>query len=133
MSGEWVPPLFEALLAGGALDVYGSWTLQKKGRPGLLLTTLARPEQAQAVGEILLRHSTTLGVRSHLTHRQVLERWLESVDTPFGAVRLKVVLDPAGRKRAAPEYEDCAACAAQHRVPVGQVMEAAQVAWNKTR
>ena len=129
LPGEWVPPLFDALFAAGALDVFASSVLMKKGRPGLLVSALASPEAEEGVAHAFLLHGNTLGVRVTQAHRWVLERWFETAQTPWGPVRLKVCRLPDGGTRADPEYEDCAVLAREAGVPVARVHEDAVVAW----
>lgn len=127
LPGEWLPPLLDALFAAGAVDGWATPVLMKKGRPGLLLSALAPPGLAEPVAAALLTHSTTLGVRLREVARRVLPRRQETVETPYGPVRVKVTEPPAGPPRVAPEYEDCAARARERGVPVGEVHRAALV------
>ena len=118
--------VLERALEMGALDAYATPVQMKKFRPGVAVTLLARPEQRQIMTELLLRETTTLGVRVAPTERVLLAREHISVMTEFGAIRLKVA---AEGQKAMPEYEDCRAAARQHDVPIRQVMGAAQQAW----
>ncbi len=70
LSPELVPDAVEACFAAGALDVWVTPTQMKKGRPGFVLSALARPDEEQAVAEAMLRETSTLGVR--VAHRQAL-------------------------------------------------------------
>lgn len=132
MSGEWLPPLWEALFAAGALDMSATPCLGKKGRPALTLQALAPPGLAQAVGQAMLAHSSTIGVRHRLEERWVLPRRLESVQTLYGPVKIKVVEPPGQPVRATPEHEDCAALAREVGVSVGEVHQAALAAWRRS-
>lgn len=114
--------VLEQALEQGALDAYATPLQMKKNRPGVLLTVLARPEQRQGLVELLLRETSTLGVRVSPCEREVLERRLEPVTTRYGVIRVKRA--PGGGK-AAPEYEDCRAAARRHGVPLQQVQAAA--------
>jgi uncharacterized protein (TIGR00299 family) protein len=127
MNPEVYGYLGERLLEQGARDVYLTPVQMKKGRPGTLLSVLAGEEQVDAVVELLLAETTTLGVRFHPVERRVLERSSISVDTPFGPVRVKVGHLGAGC-RYAPEYEDCARLARRHQVPLLRIYEAARAA-----
>jgi len=131
MTGEQVPPLLARLLDEGALDAWATPTLMKKGRPGLILGALARPALADQLGEVLLRHSTSLGVRRARCTRQVLERWVDSVATPWGPVRVKVGGRSGRAWHAAPEYEDLARLARDHDLPVHLVHREALSAWTE--
>lgn len=127
MNPEVYGYLFERLLAQGACDVYATPVLMKKGRPGQVLSVLAPASHLDELAAIVLQETTTIGLRYHAVERRVLERQLATVDTPYGEVGVKFsYID--GRRRAAPEYEDCARLAQQHRVPLLSVYEAARAA-----
>jgi len=119
--------LAEALRAG-ALDAWWTSVTMKKGRPGLVLSVLARPEDASRVEALLFRETPTLGVRRRAFERSVLTRRSEEVVTPWGTVRMKVRTGPGGVE-ATPEFEDCRRLAEKNDVAVRHVIEAAQGAW----
>ena len=129
LPGELLPPLIDALLAAGALDAWATPVLMKKGRPGLLLGVLTTPSDRFAVGEVLLRHSGTFGYRWTGWNREVLARSWDTVTTRWGPVRIKVGRRAQDVVHAAPEFEDCAACARGAGVPVAEVYRAALAAW----
>ncbi|MDC3378934.1 LarC family nickel insertion protein [Planctomycetota bacterium] len=116
----------EALLAAGALDAFLTPITMKKGRPGVRVTALADAPRAGALEDVLLRESSTLGVRRRREARTVLPREVVTVGTPFGDVRVKRATRPGGRVTCAPEYEDCAAQARAASVPLSEVYLAAQ-------
>lgn len=117
--------LVEKLLAAGALDAWVCPAVMKKGRPGHLLGVLAPGEKRAALEELLLRESTTLGVRAHAVERVALERdWVE-VETPWGRVRIKRGLRGGAVLNAHPEFEDCRRIAEAAGVPLKRVQEAA--------
>ncbi len=124
LAGEAVPPLLDALFAAGAVDAFVVPVVMKKGRPGLWIHALCPPDARAAVGDALLRHSGSFGYRHHLLDREVLARHHETVETAFGAVRLKVGARAGAVFHTAPEYEDCAAAAQSHGVPVSEVYRA---------
>jgi uncharacterized protein (TIGR00299 family) protein len=113
------------LLAEGALDVTLTPMQMKKNRPAVLLSALCRPAEAERVIRIILEETTTLGVRRYSVERVCLPRTVETVETPFGSIRLKVT-HWGERTRVSPEYEDCRAAAEAHRVPLSVVMAAAR-------
>jgi len=115
----------EQLLAAGALDVFSLPVQMKKGRPGALLTVLAKPEDADRLAKLVFAETTTLGVRRREEQRQTLARRWESVSTAWGPVRIKIASMNGAVSNYAPEYEDCRALAEKHRVPLKTVMEAA--------
>ncbi len=87
----------------------------KKNRPGTLLTVLARPQDEASLRALLFRETTTLGVRIRDERRYVLPRHHETVNTPWGEVRMKLATVNGAIAKCAPEYEDCRThCGSQH-------------------
>ena len=123
----------EKALEAGALDVFCAAIQMKKGRPGQLVTLLAPPERADALVDLLFRETTTIGVRSYEARRRTLAREFVSVDTPLGAVRMKVARSNGHILNAAPEYEDCRRIAAERGVPLKQVLAEAAFAFEKRK
>ncbi len=125
MTPELAGALIPRLLEAGALDATLTPVHMKKQRPGILVSLLCRPEQREALRDVLFRESTTFGVREHAVRRTALERRHESVDTPFGRVRLKIGSWRGRVVTASPEYEDCLRAAEQAGVPLRVVYDAA--------
>ena len=115
MTGEAIGFALEQLLAEGALDAFTTPIGMKKSRPGVLITVLCREEQKEKMVELLLRYTTTLGVREQLCRRHTLTRRIETVATPYGPVRKKIS-QGYGIHREKYEYEDLAAIAAQQGI-----------------
>ena len=130
MNPEVYGYLFDRLLAQGACDVYATPVLMKKGRPGNVLSVLTPADRLDELAEIVLRETTTIGLRYYGVERRVLERQVRTVATPYGAVGVKFSCI-GGRRRAAPEYEDCTRLAQEHQVPLLSVYEAACAAATK--
>ena len=125
MNPQLFGPLMDALLAAGALDVFYIPVQMKKGRPGTLVTILARPDRRTALAEIVFRESTTIGIRYDEMSRMCLDRSTETVETPYGPIRFKVAKRDGRELNAAPEFDDCARAAAAHQVSIKQVQSAA--------
>ncbi len=119
----------EQALALGALDVMLTPVVMKKGRPGTLLTVLANPSDSHKLQQLLLRETSTLGIRIRQDQRVCLDRTHASVDTPYGPIRIKIGSDHGEERNAAPEFEDCRAAALAHSVPLKQVQQAALLAF----
>lgn len=120
MTGEDIAFAAEQLLAAGALDVWTQAIGMKKGRPGVMLCCLCRSEDAARLGEAMLRHTTTLGVRKTLCTRQVLERESRVLQAGEDTVRVKTAA-VAGAHKAKLEYEDLAAIARRSGETLTQV------------
>ena len=117
--------VMDRLLEEGALDVFGTPVQMKKGRPGIMLTVLSKPEDAGTLTQILFAETTTLGVRRRDEWRQILARRWESVRTQWGDVRIKIASMNGTVTNYAPEYEDCRRIAAENRVALKTVMQEA--------
>lgn len=123
------PQLFgyvmERALAEGALDVFGTPVQMKKGRPGMVLSILCRPDDAQKLTRLVFAETTTLGVRMREERRETLVRRSVNVRTRWGAVRMKVANLNGSVSNYAPEYEDCRRIAGEHHIPLKAVMQEA--------
>ncbi len=117
--------VMDRLLEEGALDAFGVPVQMKKSRPGMVLTVLCRPEDAAKLTQLLFTETSTLGVRRRDERRQALARKWVTVATEWGEVRLKIASMNGTVTNYAPEYEDCRRIAAEHRVPLKAVMQAA--------
>ena len=116
----------EQLLEAGAWDVYRASVQMKKGRTGVQMTVLCRPDLVPALQELLFRETTTIGLRWRLEKKAALAREFVAVETPWGKVSIKIARLPNGAiANAAPEYEDCRQLATQHSVPLKRVTEEA--------
>jgi len=115
----------ERLLAEGALDVFCVPVQMKKGRPGALLTVLAKIEDANRLTRLIFAETTTLGVRRREEQRQTLSRRWETVDTAWGPVRIKIANMNGTASNYAPEYEDCRSLAEAQHVPLRTVIQEA--------
>jgi uncharacterized protein (TIGR00299 family) protein len=118
----------EQLLAAGALDVFTQSIGMKKSRSGILLTVICHPEIVHTCKEIIFRQTTTLGIRERTQLRSILDREIQSVETKYGTVRVKVASWGREDKKilnVQPEYEDCANLARQHDVPWREISQTA--------
>ena len=111
LSPELVPDAIERCFAAGALDVWTVPAHMKKGRPGFVLTALARPDAETAIARALLEETTALGVRVSRLDRYELERDERAVEVDGRPVRVKVGLLDGRVVNVAPEHDDCAAVA----------------------
>lgn len=133
MSPQLFGYLVDQALAAGALDVTCSAVQMKKNRPGLTVTILCAPEKSDELTQLLFEQSTTIGVRIYEARRKVLEREIVSVETAYGAVRVKVARRAGKVLNVAPEYDDCQRLATEKSVPLKQVILAAQLAYQQQK
>ena len=128
---QFVAALLPRLLERGALDAMVIPNLMKKGRPGLWLVVIAEPAGADELATLLLRETSSLGVRMRYDERLELERRAVEVVTPFGPIALKVATLPGDGHRAVPEFESVRAAAERAGRPLREVAEAALAAWKQ--
>jgi uncharacterized protein (DUF111 family) len=125
MNPQWYEPLIKLLSEANALDVWLTPVQMKKNRPGTVIEVLCQPVDADKLRGLLLRHTSTLGVRETSVARHSLPREIQTVQTEYGPVRVKVATLPDGSRKASPEHDDCAARAAEHSVAIHAVWLAA--------
>ena len=125
MTGEALGSMLDLLLEAGALDAWFVPIYMKQNRPAVTLAVLCAPEGAPRLRDLLLTHTSTLGVRWCEMERQVAPRHQITVDTPWGSVRCKVKSLPGQAPRPKPEYQDCLALARAHGIPWHIVQDAA--------
>ena len=115
--------VMERLFSSGALDVYLTQVIMKKGRPGVLLTVLCGEDRKEDIINLLFKETTTIGVRFYEVARRVLEREIRKVNTEYGTIRVKVSKGPDGTPKFSPEYEDCKRIAKKYKIPLIEVMK----------
>jgi uncharacterized protein (TIGR00299 family) protein len=115
----------ERLLGAGALDVALQPLVMKKGRPGNLLRVIARPEDREALAQMIFAETSTLGLRIYTAERRVQGRTCVEVATPYGTVRMKI----SSEGSYTPEYEDCRALALASGVPLREILATANQAY----
>jgi hypothetical protein len=120
MTGELAAHALTELLAAGALDAWLTPITMKKGRPGLVVAALGRLAQAEALAAVLLRETTSIGVRQTVVTRFELPRRVELVETRFGPVPFKLSGEPPTTCK--PEFDACASIAARTGLPLRQVL-----------
>jgi pyridinium-3,5-bisthiocarboxylic acid mononucleotide nickel chelatase len=116
------PQLFDyvmdRLFAAGARDVFLAPIQMKKNRPATLLSVVAEPHDREKLAGIIFEETSTIGLRFYPVKRMILKRESKTVKTRFGAVTVKIVEQPDGSKRAAPEYDDVKRIAAANKIPI---------------
>ena len=114
--------LMEQVLAAGALDIFYTSVQMKKNRPGVLLTLLCAVSDREKFIDLIFRATTTLGVRHRDEKRVILRREFVTVETKFGAIKIKVARNQIGEvMNVSPEFEDCRAAAISYQVAVREV------------
>jgi uncharacterized protein (DUF111 family) len=121
--------LMDRLYAAGALEVFYLPVQMKKNRPGTLMTVVARPEQRQAMTDLVFRETTTIGVRYQEMARECLDRETVEVATAAGPIRFKVASRAGRVLNAQPEFDDLARIAAERDLPIKEVQALALKSW----
>lgn len=125
MTAEDIGFAMEQLLRAGAPEVFTTPIGMKKNRPGTMLTVLCRANQREEMVRLLLRHTSTLGIRESVCRRFTLTRREETVDTPYGKVRCKIS-EGYGVCRRKPEYDDLSAIAEAQQLPLSEIRRSLQ-------
>ena len=115
--------VMKKLFKAGALDVYLTQVLMKKGRPGIKLTVLCEKGKSEEMIRIILKETTTIGLRFYEAERKTLERETREIDTEIGKVRVKISRLGDEILRATPEYEDCKKLSKKINKPLIEVIE----------
>jgi uncharacterized protein (TIGR00299 family) protein len=118
MNPELYDYVFDRLLDAGARDVFLSPIQMKKNRPGTLLRVIAEPKDRDALAQTILSETSTIGIRYYPVSRVILKRKSEKLKTPYGTIRVKVVEEPSGTRRLAPEYDDLKRIASTKKIPL---------------
>jgi len=125
MTGELVGFVIERLFEVGVRDVWLTPAQMKKNRPAVVLSVLCDSKSLPKALQILLRETTTLGVRVQEVERLCLPREFVEVETTYGVVKVKVAKLGNEIVNISPEYEDCRRIALKRKVPLKEVMAAA--------
>ena len=118
-------PVMDRLFECGALDVWMEPIYMKKNRPGEKFCCLVMPEKKETAAEIILRHTTTQGVRYHIVSRSKLFWRTEEMDTPYGKIRMKISRLGDKVLRATPEHDDLKRISAEYDMPLNEARAAA--------
>jgi len=107
------------LMEAGALDAFFTPVFMKKNRPAYMLSVIATPEKEEQLVEIILKETTTLGIRRSCMKRYCMSREIVSVNTQYGTANVKIAAMGTIRK-ASPEYEDCRKIAEKAGIPLSK-------------
>ena len=123
---EIIGYVFNKLLKAGALDVWTQAIGMKKQRPGILLSVLCKQDLKTELLELILTETTSFGVREYGVTRHCMQFRFEEKETPYGKVRMKIASFKGKDLTFSPEFEDCAALAEKHNVPLKKIMQMAK-------
>ncbi len=123
MNPETYSYLVPLLLENGALDVFLTSIVMKKGRPGTLLSVLCGIDDHSKFQNIVFNETTTLGIRKYIVERNCLDRKIVTVKSQFGNVKVKAAYRDGKLLKVAPEYEECQRIARERQIPLKQVYD----------
>jgi len=133
MDGQLYPYISEKLFAAGALDVYLTPLVMKKGRPGILLTALCDPQQEDTIKNILFHETSTIGVRRNEVWREKISREIKEIIVEGRPVRIKLSAYMGETVNIKPEFDDIRNIAESTGIPLKEVMKKALDAFEKRR
>jgi len=122
----------EILRENGALDVFSRSIFMKKGRAGFELNALCRKQDAQNLKDLILMHTTAIGVREIEVAKTELKREFARVQTKFGEIGLKISGNGQVQK-VKPEFDECKAAALAHGTTIERVRKEALKIYDETR
>lgn len=120
MTPEKIGFVTELLMEEGAFDVYTTNIQMKKNRPAVMLTCMCAKEDREKFLTLILKHTTTLGVREYTCKRYGLKREIREVETIYGTVRVKAA-SGYGITKEKPEYEDMARIAKEKKISLAEI------------
>jgi hypothetical protein len=132
LSGEILSHAAQKLTEAGAKDVWITFGLFKKNRPGHILHVLCDPQDTVKLSRIMIDETGTLGVRQQFCQRLTLSREVQSVSVQISGkafkVRIKVARDASGNiVRVKPEFDDIGVIAKEVGLPARRVEEIVSV------
>lgn len=121
MSGERFSYVEQRLFEEGALDVWKTPIIMKKGRPATKLSVLFKEEDREKLLKIILRETTTAGLRETAVTKYMMKRAFEKVATVYGDITVKHLYLNGEKVKSKPEYEECLALSTKHKVGISEI------------
>lgn len=120
--------LIDELFSRGALDVYLTQVLMKKTRPAVKLSVICNSDRKNDLIGIILKETTSIGVRYFETQRVTLDREIKEFPFKYGKVRVKTARTGKSLVKSSPEFEDCRKLAKETSLPLREILEEVQSA-----
>ncbi len=121
MTPEMLGHFMETALHKGVLDVYYTPITMKKNRPAVQLTIICKTSDKQYIEDLVLTHTSSLGVRSYSVNRQILSRTFRKVNTSYGEITIKFSLKEGKILKMKPEFEDIKLASKHANLPLQSV------------
>lgn len=123
MNPEWFDHITSLLFAAGAADVFVIPVMMKKSRPGNMLSVLCSKERAEAVKEVILTQTSSIGLREYPVTKSMLRREVVRVQTRYGEIDVKRSYYSGRLVREKPEYEQCRRLAMENKVSLEAIQK----------
>jgi len=120
MYAEDLSSTMELLLEKGALDAFITPIIMKKGRPGSMITCICRPDRKDEFSRLLLKYTSTIGVRVCFEERYEMISRIEETNTIFGPVKMKTS-EGFGLKKIKPEFEELHRISKKEGMPIEDI------------
>jgi len=131
MSSEVYSYIYERFINDGALDIYTQSIYMKKNRPAIKLSVICTEGNLENIIEIILKETSTFGVRFSKYNRKILNRKIKEIETKYGKVKIKLGYYNNELIKITPEYEDCKAIAKKTDLPLSKVYNDVNVIINE--
>lgn len=126
MNPEIYPHIIDRLMDAGAMDVFITPLIMKKGRTGILIKVLSTHEKIEDIKKVIFEETTTFGIRYYKVKREILEREFLRVKTEYGEVNVKIGYYNGSVVSISPEYEDCRKIAIENGIPLKKIYSEAK-------
>ena len=123
MNPQMYDYLIGLLLGEGALDVFLTSVQMKKNRPGTLLSVICIPDAVGKFSDILMKETTTIGLRWRVENRIMAQRQIQRIDTAHGPIHVKLAKSNGRIINLTPEYDDCKRVALEKHIPLKNVID----------
>ena len=122
MTPEAIGAAFEVLLESNTLDVFTTPIMMKKSRPATMLSCLCYKEHINTTTELMIKHTSTLGVRIKEHKRFIMNRTTETIHTAYGDIKTKKA-EALRITKVKPEYDDIRSASIKHDIPVRTIYD----------
>ena len=123
MNPQFYDHIMNRIFDAGALDVFLTPIIMKKNRPAVKITLLSENDNVNKLADILLKETTSFGLRMYKTERIKLEKEIKTVKTEYGSTKVKIGKKNGKIINIAPEYEDCKRIANERGISIREVYE----------
>jgi len=123
MNPQFYDHIMNRIFDAGALDVFLTPIIMKKNRPAVKITLLSDNDNVNKLADILLKETTSFGLRIYKTERVKLDKEIKAIKTEYGNARVKIGKRNGKIINIAPEYEDCKRIAKEKGIPIREVYE----------